>query len=344
MNEQELNQKVEEIKNASRQAGSLLEELKQIKDEAKEQRSQAKRWNTNAKTHHDRAKNLSNKADQIAEKISQKQNEVEQKAGEIAEYYSEFRNQRSALEDSEEGMKALFAEVKDIHKKINETYDKADDVRVEVARTLEKVEEIRDEAEEYKNETERNASKSTELKNNIKDHLELISASTLRSVFKKRERMLVLGMVLWALVTIVGLILLGLFYADIFDVLANSGTFSPEQVTKIVFSIPLALGLIWSAKNYSRERRLVEKYGFKAVISTALKNYIELLKEEFPEEKGKVARLEFTLDNLEKLFDEPYDDNEDSEIELSLWNKFKAKWKEVSSGQARDTSEQTSEG
>jgi len=74
--------------------------------------------------------------------------------------------------------------------------------------------------------------------------------------------------------------------------------------SRYLFTSPAIYLVYLCSKNYNLERDLLEKYAFKAVLSTSLSSYIKLLNEYFPDKGAEI--LSFTLDSTAKIYKEPY--------------------------------------
>jgi hypothetical protein len=91
--------------------------------------------------------------------------------------------------------------------------------------------------------------------------------------------------------------------------LANSLTGSGSQGLELAFfvklsvAVPITFALIFSAKQYSNERRTEEEYAFKASISFSLQPYKTLLQQ--MKTDGHEAQAAFVEKLLTEIFDNP---------------------------------------
>lgn len=317
-----LKQQSEEIEGLLAQAKQHLTELNELKESATHIRSVIKGRETEVNNRTGEINELKGRADQLETEINKTVQAAVAKANEISEYYQKFSELKEKVDNEDEGVSALLAEVEAYRTDAAAVKKDADNQLVDIKGRGNEVEDIRLKAESSKNEIEELAENSKSLRDSIHEHLELIDASVLRNEFKKREKALLWFVIAWG---IVGIFSLGGFAGGllyVFSKLAANSFIGWHEWYRLLFTTPALVLFFIAFRNYSQERKLLERYAFKAVISTSLTSYIKLLTDRFNDEE---TILTFTKEALQKIYREPFEEVETkSRGYISLWNVVRA--------------------
>lgn len=323
MNEEEFKKQTQEIEQLLSQARINISELNQIKDQSTQVRSTIKGRETESNNRFSEIESLKTKADELVAQINTSVQSVSEKVTEIQTYYPKFTELKELVENEDTGITALYTQIEEYKGDATKVKKEADDQLVEIKGRLKDIELIKTEALTRKGEIDKLVDDSHSLRDSISQHLEIIDPSVLRHEFKKREKTLIWFVIAWGLVAVLSLIGFagGILY--VFTKLAENGFSGWHDWYRLLFTTPLLILVVWAFQNYSQERKLLERYAFKAVISTSLTSYIKLLSDRFKDAHESI--LEFTMEALQKLYKEPYEDTDVKRRgNISLWNIFKA--------------------
>lgn len=85
--------------------------------------------------------------------------------------------------------------------------------------------------------------------------------------------------------------------------------FSLEFLTyRVLLITPLVFYTAYSALQYGKERRLLEKYAFKATVATSLESYINILTVKFSPAKYTGEILNFVVTSMRSIYKEPHEE------------------------------------
>ncbi len=322
MTEEEFQQKRQEIEQHLKLAQDSVQELASVKEEALNLRRTILSRSTESEKGNDKIKELKTSAEQSELQIRASLEQVAKIISDIKEYEPTFQKLKSKVEDGEEGIEALHNKVEIYRDDASVLKKEAENLLVDVKGRLSDIEKLKVEATEGRDEIIGLAEESEILKKDIEKSLKYVTDSTLQESFKVREKDLFKFVIIWLAVSIFSFLLFAVGTIYVFTELAKNGFQGWEDWYRILFVAPLLYLTIWSSRNYAQERRLHEKYAFKAVISTSLNAYIKLLTDKFDNAQEEI--LDFTKNTLTTIFKEPYEDV-DSKVKgnISLWNVFK---------------------
>jgi hypothetical protein len=232
--------------------------------------------------------------------------DVEVKVSEMEGVYTRFEASRDKIEDEESGLEATLVFVVDIKKKISGTKTSADNTFQEIKSFHGQIKKLHEESVQDRDSISKLKDESESLKDSIGETLELVTDSSLNNAFIERKQELKKEVAIWMGVLIGGLVLLAgsvlfIYYLQSKD---PAGFDVVQQLARYFFTSPILFLIYEAAKNYSSARGLLEKYAFKAVMSTTLSSYIKLLDHKFPENKDEVRA--FTVDHMNCIYKEPY--------------------------------------
>jgi hypothetical protein len=151
----------------------------------------------------------------------------------------------------------------------------------------------------------------------VKNITEIITDTGLANYFQNRRKSLNKAVVFWTIVFFIGFSVFGITGYYIFR--HTQGEFGLEAFfMKISYIIPSSALMIYAIRRASEERIFLEKYAFKEVIAGSIKSYTKLLTEVYTSSDDKNRILDFTLDTMNTIFKEPYQDKKNTNIKISL--------------------------
>lgn len=321
----------EELQQMTKEAEQLLitvrdsvQELTSIKGEVNTLRQTIKSRATESENKLGEIERLKMSAVQYEQKITTALQQVSAIVNDIQKYQPTFQALREKVEHSETGVDALLVETAAFRDDVASLKKETENLLVDIKGRLSDIEKLKAEAAAGRDLVKGLAEESQSLKESIQEHLQLVSDSTLQNAFKEREKTLFWFVWGWLAVSVLSLIGLAGGVLYIFSKLAGNGFQGWHDWYRALFLTPILYLVIWASRNYAQERKLLERYAFKAVVSTSLTAYIKLLTDRFEDAQEEVLR--FTKDALKTIFKEPHEDLEANKMKanISLWNVFKA--------------------
>lgn len=250
---------------------------------------------------------LVGKIEKTEETLQAREEAAEKSVTEISQY------REQVLKDSEE-MKALVLEIKKILEQSNSDFKEIDDIKDSLVEFIDKVEKylkqmtdtttkIENNVKEYSDKTTAIIKKNEEQTKEIDNQLGKATGVSLFKSFQARRKSLNTGLNNWLIalgVSTAGFI--GVSVWIFYDV--SEKVFDPLFFgMKIAISLPLLFVIGFVSSRYTKERRLVEEYAFKASVALALKPYADLIEKDESDEKYR----EFLIKTIENIFDAPTD-------------------------------------
>jgi|GEM_PF-2679895 len=309
--------KLNEIEGELSSVSSKVQEIETFYTQFQTVRDQVNNGESGLSAVFEKAKGLKQEIDQLKDASQSKLTEIEtqlssvtSKVQDIETFYTQFVELKAKIEDGEEGLEAILGQATDLKNKISQKNKSAEDTVLAIKDLKTKSEELKKGAETDRGTIETYKTESEGFKKSIGEILDLVTPSSLRNEFKNREKEIKSAVKFWKWSLLASLLLLSVAVLFIYDLQSTStnGFADWKQWYRYLFTSPLVYLVYVCAKNYSMERDLLEKYAFKAVLSTSLRAYIKLLRDYFPEEKSQI--LDFTLDSTSKIYKEPYYDKD----------------------------------
>ncbi|MCK9372428.1 MAG: hypothetical protein M0P91_04465 [Sulfuricurvum sp.] len=222
-------------------------------------------------------------------------------------------NKEQTDTDSEE-IKILALEIKKILEQSNEDYKEIDETKEFITEFFGKIDKylknmddtslkIEKNVKDYSDKTTEIIRKNEEQTKEIDNQLGKATGVSLFKSFQARRKALNTGLNNWLIalgVSTAGFI--GVSMWIFYDV--SNKVFDPLYFgMKIAISLPLLFVIGFVSSRYTKERRLVEEYAFKASVALALKPYADLIENDSSDEKYK----DFLIKTIENIFDAPTD-------------------------------------
>jgi len=302
MDNVQINQELQNLlEQARRKTDEISEEYKKFSTLREELQTKSK----SIKTFHSGSENKNNEILKFFESIKSRVDEIEKIKNRIDElnkevdsYYLKFVEIRKKLDDEDDGLETSYDWVKNKKEESNKKYE-------EIVQIFTSSDNLKKEIEKFKIEVEEIKKTSDGFKDSIKETLDLVTASSLTHEFGNRKAEIQKNVRFWKWFLIIALVILIGSIMFIYYIQAKYNGFTDwRQWYRYLFSMPVIYLVYLSSKNYNTERDLLEKYSFKAVLSTSLKAYIKLLNDHFEEKRGDI--LTFTLTSMGIIYKEPY--------------------------------------
>jgi hypothetical protein len=251
------------------------------------------------------------------------------------------------LIDLEKGVNRIFSEItirgdktKAVEKEISLVKRLADSLKTSVEKNSKRSQELKNEIEELRLSAETTFNTINEFRNKsetaYKGILDIyeIAADTGRSgEFDRRRKALTYELIKWEkLLQYVTLFLL-LFVVAMFCTQLWLFNWDIKQAgndinfyLRFLLASPVIFYISFCSIQYSKVRKLIDQYTFKTTLAVSIKSHLELLRndEKFVETRHIDDILKFTIEALQNIYKEPYNDDKMrihlkmKEIELKL--------------------------
>lgn len=231
--------------------------------------------------------------------------EAREKAQRAEEELATAKAALETIQNSKAKSKEEMDEILRFHGEIEEHRGKMSAVKSEADA---KYNELRDKHQtltaEFKKSAEDAIGKNTALQAKIEELLQKAVGASLFGSFDNRRKGLFWGRLVWTVVMVL-FVAAGVWLTVWISQSLSQGNTSlePAFFVKLSAAIPITFGLIFSARQYSHERRAEEEYAFKSAISLSLSPYKDLLKN--LKDDGYVDQAAFVEKLLLEVFDNP---------------------------------------
>lgn len=269
-----------------------IREVKELRKEIKELQSQLinadKKVNSISKFEK-QIENISNKADTHLEELQQSKSSTEEKIREIERNIESYKIDLEEILDRSEN---LFIEIETKHDEVLDKSDNVDELEIRLDDGIQELENITDNIDKQ-------LERSGSLQDDVDDLLSGTIGATLGTNFKERKQELEKSARNWAIATLVSVGILIAAAWLIFQDITGDVNLGVSTLSKIALILPVSVAVVFTARNYSRERKLLEEYAFKTTMSLSLDGFREVLVKQMPEEEDETISDFLTTSMLE---------------------------------------------
>ena len=172
---------------------------------------------------------------------------------------------------------------------------------------------------------------NNELTDTIKEQLGLVSMEILANSFFEEARKLKesSNKWFWWLFGSMVALLLSVIGIATWQILAEDTLFQLSFLIRIPIITPVLYFLIFVAKQYGRDRKLLDEYTFKASVARSFEAYRKLLREEDESPESDKQKIEFIIETIRNIYSSPMDNiredgenSKDDEIGLGTLSKI----------------------
>ena len=292
MNRRELGQYYQEVKAESAQKLAEAEQLKEEIDKLKQS-------STDASTEID---GLLTKANETLVEITNKHTTLDSEL-------TELDGLREQAEDPDEGLKATIEEINKSKKRADKLFEEISDLLDISKANIKEIEEYRANSNKIYTDLEKMREDSQITLKNIGEIYQLAADTGLAGSFDKRKQELYKYVNTWFRRMLKGILGLAVILtAFLFFTIKQDVDLGYAFSFRAVFLSPLIFFIAFCARQYSKERDLLEKYAFKATTALALESYTQLLSNRFDESEHTSRVLDFVLASMTTIYKEPYKD------------------------------------
>jgi len=193
-------------------------------------------------------------------------------------------------ESTQDDLSNVAKKAESVLEKVEDGYDTLEEKQRTFDQTIEDVEETQEKIEE--------------LEESARGLLERSTSSALGEQFSERKSELERNLVYWKAASIGSiLILMGSAGAIYYDIITSDSTVV-LNLSKIAIILPISVAVWFSVSNYSRQKKLMEEYEFKARMALSLTGFREVLQEETTDENDEIV-AEFVVESMNKIYSNP---------------------------------------
>lgn len=303
VNNQATTTDVDEVKAIIDSIKQYSSELGDIKQEILNKKKAVLQSSTNVSNKEAEVITFHNSIQELEQKAKKYIDQIEEENTKLSKYLDNFNAIRTKLDDESDGLEAVNTWVQqqkeEVGKLLGQTrVDQAEISKIKDASVTAKKEiiEFKKEIEGYREEVEKTYG--------------FMTGQGLSHSFSERQKGLIWPVIIWGIILIVSASIVMIFLAWIFHDLPKDGNgsriFDGINIwTKISFIWPAFVVFGVALRQYSRERRLLESYAFKAATAKALENYTDILANRFSEKEFKRDIMNFVLHAMHSIYRHP---------------------------------------
>jgi len=255
--------------------------------------------------------------------LIQKIEEINQKIESVEALNDKLNKASSVLTSAEESIKNLEqrrSAIENFQKQISgikEEVSQFKETVESVAETADKYSEtVKKQTEEYSNlkkQIDELAKQNKDLHETIKNQLGLVSTEILANAFFDESNKLkdsAKNWFWWLLGSIIILILAVVGIA-IWQIIEEKALFDFSFLIRLPLISPLVYFVVFVAQQYSRDRKLLDEYIFKASVARSFEAYRKLIKEEADnmteanQDKVNEKKLDFVISSIKSIYSSP---------------------------------------
>lgn len=291
--------------NANEKYGELqtfYQQFTELRTELQNKTQGIKAVHTNVTVKQTDIENIETQAQTLLTKIHNVSTEIAKIHTLISDYYAKFVELKKQLDDEDDGLDAIIAFAQEQKNELQKKYD-------EIVKIQGSAETIQKEIAVSKEHIEGTKQQTDQWKEKIEQVYGYMTGMGLAHSFAERKQEIEKSLSFWR--TALGLsivVLVGVLMAIYLKLEINTAgqiIFDlPRLLFRLTFSSPAIFGVWFSAKQYSRERGLLENYAFKAATAKALESYTDLLSEKFGSNNMQQV-LNFVLNSMNNIYKHP---------------------------------------
>lgn len=232
--------------------------------------------------------------------------EVQGKIQNMQSAYEEFLSIKAKIDDDNSGLNAIFKEVKELHKQSTTLNAEIRNYKEESKKVLASLQKDRETAESYQLAIKENLDQSNIAKEDIQKIAALVSDTGFANSFQKRAKQLFYSYLVWGAILIISVLALASLLYFLF-VHNQAGSIPSIDIIayRITLTSPLLLLIVFSIRQYVKERNLNERYEFKAATAAVIRNHLLFLLDHFEINEPRVSL--FVFEAFSSLYEVPYE-------------------------------------
>jgi prefoldin subunit 5 len=253
------------------------------------------------------------KRQEISQKISEIKDDIEATdsnsereeylKSSLADLKQELEQVNNAISTVEQDIQSLTGE-NNSQNEIGYVSKRSETLLDQLESEYEKIEKKQESLEESLNQVEEAETQVEDLEETARGLLEKSTSAALGDQFADRKSELESNLVYWKAGSIGTIILLVVASGGIYaDIVFNGSNFS-TNLSKALLIVPISVAVWFSVSNYTRQKRLMEEYEFKARMALSLSGFREVLQNDTTNDNDELV-AEFVVDTMERIYTNP---------------------------------------
>jgi len=234
----------------------------------------------------------------------------------------EFNTIRDKIYDEDDGILNVLSNVRGVKNQVDDLYNKIAQNQRDSSEIKNRIKEFESEAKSKLKSIKDVDSEAVRLKDKIDEIYGIATVNGQGGYFDKTKKELINYRNMWMVIlfaSVVITVIVAVYITLTFKEKAIS--FSNNETANLIirYSLlsPLIYIIVFCGKQFKIARLSVEQYTYKTVVSFSLESEILFLQDKFGKSNAKI--MEFALTNLEKLYSEPFhDDQKEFDNEITL--------------------------
>ena len=301
---EEATKEADQIRTSLESVKGYVTELETVKEEVRSKRLAVAQISTNAQTKDTEIQTAHTNIVTLETKAKELVGKIETENTKLVTYLTAFETTRAKLDNTDEGLEAVYTWAQQQKEEIGtllgqSRVDQATvaEMKTTSAKDAEGIASHKIEVEGYRKEVEK-----------IYGY---INGQGLAHSFSERQKQLKWPLIIWSIMLFASTCLVSWALYEVFrelplDTITGKRVFDPSSLFyRLSFVSPIILIFFVALRQYSRERRLLESYAFKAATAKALESYTEILARRFPEDKFRHRVLAFVLYAMVGIYRHP---------------------------------------
>jgi DNA repair exonuclease SbcCD ATPase subunit len=265
-----------------------------------------------AREEHQRAHESLARVEETHEEIVNIHDEIEKRKTDIEKITGVAKEFQTDLEETKTSISNTQQEVENEAQTINERYETVLKKTDQINDYEERLEDSLSEIEARSERLDEQETDINQLSDQISDLLNGAIAASLDRNFTDQKEELESGVRFWKWSTFVAIGVLIGFAVYIFQDITQVSEFGIGTVSRATLLLPALIGVWFTSKNYSRQRKLMEEYTFKATLAQTLEPSRDVLESQLTSDGSDEQLAEFMVASMGQIFQNPseiVDDN-----------------------------------
>lgn len=224
--------------------------------------------------------------------------------------------------DDEDGIETVLSHIRGVKNQVDDLYDKVVQNQRDSNEIKNKIEGFESEAKSKLKSIKEVDIEAVRLKDKIDEIYGIATVNGQGGYFDKTKKELIDYRNMWMVIlfaSVVVTVIVAVYITISFK--AKEISFSDNETANLIirYSLlsPLIYVIVFCGKQFKIARLSVEQYTYKTVVSFSLESEIHFLQDKFGKNNAKI--MEFALNNLDKLYTEPFhDDQKEFDNDITL--------------------------
>jgi len=241
--------------------------------------------------------------------------ELQQKINEVNSILQEIKTQQTQLTDNNQKLSQALADVLTKKDEFELLRNNLEEMIQNAKSYTETTTEQKKEYEAFRLNYENLSQNIKELEELTRNQLGLVAMETLANSFAAEASNLEKSTTKWFRHVIGATIILvfAVLGISIWQVLHEGALLRWGLIARLPIATPIIFYLAFASSQYSRDKKLLEEYSFKASIARSFEAYRKVVHEEIPEEE-KNKKTNFVIETIQSIYSSPMKNIHDNKV------------------------------